>query len=282
MHQRLPPLVNYQGLLTDDGGTPIPDGMKKLEFNLYDAPIKGNKVWGPQVFDSVPIVNGRFNVILGTTDTGGRSIAGAFSTSQRYLSFKVATAGQDMAAIPEMSPRQQILSTPFAITADVARTVKGEALYVNDRSQGKIGSVQVDYLKVLPENSADEGGQIELSSSKGSPPVYLDVVGVGHFRVHSNGAELFSVTRERINMNNHLPTTLWRSPVYKKTPNQPGGVMVDLGRHTFCAIGQYSHSGGEGKGSLCDIYFDNSSSTWKLHYSTWGNGVGLLCQANCF
>jgi hypothetical protein len=107
--QSVPPLVNYQGLLTDAAGKPQ-TGTKKLEFNLYDAATGGNKVWGPQVFETVPLVNGMFNVILGTTDAGGKSIADAFSAKDRYLGMKVDSG-------TELVPRQQILSTPFAIRA---------------------------------------------------------------------------------------------------------------------------------------------------------------------
>ncbi|OQX23631.1 MAG: hypothetical protein BWK80_24950 [Desulfobacteraceae bacterium IS3] len=107
--QSVPPLVNYQGMLTDASGKPQ-TGTKKLEFNLYDAATGGSKVWGPQVFDSVPLVNGMFNVILGTTDAGGKSIADAFSAKDRYLGMKVDSG-------TELVPRQQILSTPFAIRA---------------------------------------------------------------------------------------------------------------------------------------------------------------------
>ncbi len=110
--QSVPPLVNYQGLLTDAGGKPQA-GTKNLEFNLYDAATGGNKVWGPQVFNSVPLVNGMFNVILGTTDAAGRSIADAFSAKDRYLGMKVDDG-------TELVPRQQILSTPFAINANNA------------------------------------------------------------------------------------------------------------------------------------------------------------------
>jgi len=39
----VPPLVNYQGTLTDADGKPL-TGNKKLEFNLYDAATGGNKV----------------------------------------------------------------------------------------------------------------------------------------------------------------------------------------------------------------------------------------------
>lgn len=119
----VPPLVNYQGLLTDENGQPIPDGMRKLEFNLYDAPLAGTRVWGPQVFDGVPVVNGRFNVILGTTDGTGRSIAGAFATSARYLGFKAGAAGANLSGVAEISPRQQILSAPYALSAERAGRV---------------------------------------------------------------------------------------------------------------------------------------------------------------
>lgn len=113
----VPPLVNYQGTLTDESGAAIPDGMKKLEFNLYDAALAGNLVWGPQVFDNVPVVGGRFNVILGTTDSQGRSVTDAFGASERYLSFKVGNAGADLSGVKELAPRQRILSAPFALRA---------------------------------------------------------------------------------------------------------------------------------------------------------------------
>ncbi|OQY56041.1 MAG: hypothetical protein B6245_18860, partial [Desulfobacteraceae bacterium 4572_88] len=51
----VPPLVNYQGMLTGADGKPL-TGNKKLEFNLYDAATGENKVWGAQIFNSVPLV----------------------------------------------------------------------------------------------------------------------------------------------------------------------------------------------------------------------------------
>jgi len=106
----VPPLVNYQGLLTDENGAAIPDGMKKLEFNLYDAPLAGNRVWGPQIFDDVPVVGGRFNVILGQWDAANpqRDLSSAFAGDARFLGIKVANGA-------ELAPRQQILSAPYAL-----------------------------------------------------------------------------------------------------------------------------------------------------------------------
>ncbi len=129
----VPPLINYQGMLTDADSNPM-IGTKKLEFNIYDAATGGTKIWGPQIFNTVPLINGKFNVILGTTDTTGRSIVEAFGAKDRYLGIKVDTSA-------ELVPRQQVLSAPYAIQAvhaDVAKTVRGADLYVDSES-GNIG-----------------------------------------------------------------------------------------------------------------------------------------------
>ena len=137
----VPPLINYQGMLTDANGTGLA-GVKKLEFNLYDSATSGNKVWGPQIFSNVPLMNGMFNVILGTTDTEGRSVADAFGSGERYLGIRVGD-GQ------EISPRQQILSAPFAIHA-----AKSEHAAQADRaSQADIA----DTVKGLPPADYDSG-----------------------------------------------------------------------------------------------------------------------------
>jgi microcystin-dependent protein len=109
----VPPLVNYRGLLMDENGAAIPDGVKQLEFSLYDAPLAGNLVWGPQVFDRVSVVNGHFNVILGPTDQGNRSITSGFSAKDRFLTIRVSNGSGSV----EISPRQQVLSAPFSLNA---------------------------------------------------------------------------------------------------------------------------------------------------------------------
>jgi len=109
----VPPLINYQGMLTDTSGKAL-TGTHKLEFNLYGAAIGGDSVWGPQIFGSVPFINGRFNVILSVADNGTDSIGDAFTSAERYLGIKV-DDGQ------EISPRQRILSAPYAISADNAK-----------------------------------------------------------------------------------------------------------------------------------------------------------------
>ncbi len=132
--QTVPPLVNYQGRLSNPDGSPLPTADYTLTFNIYDAPTNGTLVWGPQVFDGavaaghgarIPVVQGYFNVMLGPVDTHAtiRSLADAFNGTigiptlgeSRYVEVTVSNR-------PPILPRQQILTTPFAFqTANSAK-----------------------------------------------------------------------------------------------------------------------------------------------------------------
>jgi hypothetical protein len=72
----VPHLINYQGKLNDATGEPLLTGEYKLEFNIYDDPNAGNRIWGPQVFDNTPVVRGFFNVPLGPKDANNLDITG--------------------------------------------------------------------------------------------------------------------------------------------------------------------------------------------------------------
>jgi hypothetical protein len=125
----VPPLINYQGRLTDAQGKGL-TAEKMLEFNIYDQAVGGEPVWGPQVFDKIFLVDGYFNVILGTTDSNGKSIADAFSSEKRFLGIKVTEPGGAFESVPEISPRQQILSAPFSIRAGNGSPVGAVHSYV--------------------------------------------------------------------------------------------------------------------------------------------------------
>lgn len=120
--QSIPSTVNYQCTLTDAVGHPLPDADYVLTFRIYDAIQGGDLVWGPQVFDGSGATGhkprprsdqGRVNVILGPVDVQNRSLIGAFDAPDRWVEIQVG----DSAPI---SPRQQILSAPFAVQAATA------------------------------------------------------------------------------------------------------------------------------------------------------------------
>jgi hypothetical protein len=64
----VPKLINYQGMLTDAGGTPI-DGTPNLTFRIYDDTTGAGTLQWSEVHNGVKVDNGLFNVILGTDST---------------------------------------------------------------------------------------------------------------------------------------------------------------------------------------------------------------------
>jgi len=120
--QTVPALVNYQGRLANPDGTALATGDYQLTFRVYDSATNSaatNLVWGPQVFDGVagqghggkiPVVQGYFNVMLGPVDTTNRSLADAFTATNRFVEIQVGTNSSIL-------PRQQILSAPYALNS---------------------------------------------------------------------------------------------------------------------------------------------------------------------
>ena len=131
----LPQLMNYQGLLVDEGGKPLASGSYTLEFRIYDALTEGNLVWGPQIFDGivafghatrVQVVDGNFNVLLGAMDTSRRKLSNAFDAAPRYI--EITVHDPDTKAEHTLAPRQQILSAPFALNAQTAQSVAARSI----------------------------------------------------------------------------------------------------------------------------------------------------------
>jgi len=117
-----PEYLNYQGLLNGADGQPLPTGNYTLEFNIHDQANGDTKQWGPFLFDGgtgnghgplVPVANGRFNVIIGPSDTLSRPISTSFAGTNRFIEIKVNNGSPIL-------PRQQFLSTPYAFKANTA------------------------------------------------------------------------------------------------------------------------------------------------------------------
>jgi hypothetical protein len=97
--------ISYQGRLTDAGGTPV-TGLVGLTFRLYDTPSGGSALWAES--QTVSVNNGLFNVQLGSVNPLPSTL---FTTRTTF--FLGVTVGTDA----EMTPREQIASTPYAFAA---------------------------------------------------------------------------------------------------------------------------------------------------------------------
>jgi hypothetical protein len=132
--QTVPPLINYQGRLTDQTGAPLAAAAYGLQFRLWDSPTAANAsdlIWGQQQNVTVQS-NGVFNVILGSP--GGSTLPNAtpavnnltyaFAGSNSFLGVTIVSSNSMPMSNPtEILPRQQLLSVPFAFTAATALTV---------------------------------------------------------------------------------------------------------------------------------------------------------------
>src|SRR6188768_2801570 len=69
----LPQILSYQGVLTDNGGALVPDGLYSITFRIYDDPTLGGAhlLW-TEAHDGVTaskivVLRGGFDVQLGTS-----------------------------------------------------------------------------------------------------------------------------------------------------------------------------------------------------------------------
>jgi hypothetical protein len=127
--QSVPSLINYQGRLTDQTGAAMPPGAYIIQFRIWNDPVAStNLIWGQQQNLTVQS-NGVFDVILGSP--GGvpitspapqvNNLAYAFASPSCFMGVTVSEGPSGVIANPtEISPRQQLLSAPFAIQAQQA------------------------------------------------------------------------------------------------------------------------------------------------------------------
>jgi hypothetical protein len=106
----VPHQINYQGYLTDDLGNPL-DGDYAMIFTIYNADTGGKVLWGEK--QTVSVTNGVYDVILGQP---GNDIDPADMDGELFLGVSV---GSD----DEMTPRQPITATAFAMKAAIADSV---------------------------------------------------------------------------------------------------------------------------------------------------------------
>ncbi|MBK5275674.1 MAG: tail fiber protein [Desulfuromonadales bacterium] len=100
----VPTILSYQGFLTDSSSQPI-TGQKTITINLYSVPSGGTFFWSET--QTVNVRNGNFAVALGNINPLNPT---QFS-SNVYVGL---TLGSDS----EMTPRQTLVSVPFAFNAN--------------------------------------------------------------------------------------------------------------------------------------------------------------------
>ena len=105
----IPQMMNFQGRLTDDGGQPV-TGTRDFEFSIYNDPTSesvGDRLWGPETQNNVPVTDGIFSVQLGSFTPLGQNV---FNNSNCYLEIEVEGS--------ILTPRQQIIAHAYSYVAE--------------------------------------------------------------------------------------------------------------------------------------------------------------------
>lgn len=135
----VPPLLNYQAVLRGVDGNIVPDGNYSVTYRIWDTEVGGAALW--QEGRLVTVQDGLFTVLLGSIVPIPDTL---FSRPDRWIGLQV---GLD----PEMTPRQRLVSVPFAWhageadmadSAAVAKAVdtSGYSAYQDLLSETRIGT----------------------------------------------------------------------------------------------------------------------------------------------
>lgn len=153
----VPHLMNIQGILTDDEGTPVADDIHMVDFSIYDVESVGVALWSES--RAVVTTNGLFSVVLGEVNPVPASL---FSGADLWL-------GMAMSGSPEMTPRQRLTAVPYvyrALNADSANFAFAVADDAVNSSKIADGSIM---LGDLGQNGAGSGQVIKWNGSAWAP-----------------------------------------------------------------------------------------------------------------
>ena len=106
-----PLLLNYRGFLEGL------DSQASIRFSIHADSVSTKSLWTEQ--HDVLLQNGRFGVLLGSTSELGSELFR--STDEIYLSLQINGM--------ELTPRQRLVSAPYAITSGHSRDVRDEDIH---------------------------------------------------------------------------------------------------------------------------------------------------------
>ncbi len=157
-YAQVPRTISMQGVLSDAQGNLISDGNHQLSLKLFEAATGGNPIFTET--QTVPVVNGIFNAIIGSVTLLPPSLA----FDRAYF------LGVNVDGGTELSPRTPLTAVPYAIraaSADVAQalspTASGAVRSVNGQAgeltiQGAGGTTVTNNGAAFTISSTGSGG----------------------------------------------------------------------------------------------------------------------------
>ncbi len=133
----VPKLINFQGILRDGSGNPVPDAVYTVRVRIYDDSTAGSTLWEETV--PVPTASGLFNVRLGDATALPHNL---FSAGvNRFVGIKVNLD-------PEMAPRTRLISVPYAFHALRSDSAATATVALDLTCTGCVGTSDIDATQV--------------------------------------------------------------------------------------------------------------------------------------
>lgn len=162
----LEPEMSYQGQLTDNAGSTVPDGNYQMTFRLYDEvdDTVGNALWTEN--QTVAVSGGLFNVTLGeVTDIDTSTFA-----QKLWLGVEVEGDG-------EMTPRQELTGAPFAMSLAPGAAMQGTVNFTDELP----GMLNIRNSGTGTGVSVNHWGVTGLAITGAFDPTASDPVAVGDY-----------------------------------------------------------------------------------------------------
>jgi endosialidase-like protein len=181
----IPTYISYQGRLLDSNGDPMTDVEHDIVLNIYVDDVTPTPLWSSGILTGTPS-DGLFSIHLGPIPSS------VFTEgSQRYL-------GITIDSDPEMTPRTEITSVPYAYRSQVADTAEfanniqgvstqpGSMLINNDIGDSAIvlsSELASNLSRIYMIDPVDDGKLLELVGNHSTNEVgihLIDPVDDGH------------------------------------------------------------------------------------------------------
>ncbi len=134
-YAQVPRTINYQGQLTSSGGTPINTPVS-MTFRLYGAATGGTALY-TETQSGVVVANGNFNAVIGAVTL----LALAFDAPY-WLSVAINSDA-------EMSPRQPLASSPYALRAASTEALAANATVPGSQISGAITTATLSTANLI-------------------------------------------------------------------------------------------------------------------------------------
>lgn len=247
----------YQGQLRDNGTNA--NGTYTMVFELYDSASGGNQVSGT-ISNSVVLVNGLFTVNL---DYG----AGSFNGAARWLDITV-QSGSDS---EELSPRVQVLPSPYALYAGIAATVTNGAITSAQLAANAVAAANIQSGAITNKNlSANAINGTNIASGQVVKNINGFTDGVNVYP--GENVTLFVNPTTGLNITNGF--AIAASPIPHIQLFYGGGKFVVPPGVTRIMVEMWGAGGGGGMGFYQAAQYDDMGNLISPEISNPGGGGG--------